>query len=145
MNHDIKTDIRNYYSFWFGINALYEAWAKKHGLTSNALFTLYIIHESPTHCTQRFICERLLLPKQTVNTILDSFEKKGYITKKVMSEDRRNKHVLLTESGMEYTDRLLAELYHFEEQALLSMAPENRAGMIENSHLFLNRLSTLWK
>ena len=66
------------YENWFALNALYDKWAKAHGLTSNGLMTLYAIRIFPC-CTQRTICEALALPKQTVNTILDGMQKKGYI------------------------------------------------------------------
>lgn len=140
MSNEIKDEIKSYYDFWFGISAFYEKWAKSHGLTSNALFALYTIHEYPNQCTQRLICEKLLFPKQTVNTILETFEKKGYIRKKVADEDKRNKYILLTDEGRQYADEILSHLFHFEEHALLKMDSNERTTMIKNSHAFLKQL-----
>lgn len=140
MNDDLKSAMDSYYAYWFGMSAFYESWAKKRGLTSNGLFALYVIHEHPTCCTQRLICEKLLLPKQTVNAILETFEKKGYVLKKTMKEDRRNKQLLLTQEGQSYTDELLYELFDLESRALQSMQSAERTAMLESSHHFLNAL-----
>lgn len=139
MSNELKPVMDSYYDYWFGMSAFYESWAKKRGLTANGLFSLYVIHENPA-CTQRLICEKLLLPKQTVNTILESFEKKGYVLKKIVEEDRRNKHLILTPSGQSYTDELLSELFQFEERALLNMQPAERTALVASSHLFLKEL-----
>jgi DNA-binding MarR family transcriptional regulator len=142
LGDELKLMMDSYYEYWFGISAFYESWAKKRGLTSNGLFVLYVIREHPGSCTQRLICEKLLLPKQTVNTILESFEKKGYVLKKTREEDRRNKYLLFTELGQSYTDGLLGELFEFEERALFNMQPSTRTQLLESSHLFLNQLLT---
>lgn len=140
MSNELKLVMDSYYDFWFGMSDFYESWAKKRGLTANGLFALYVIHENPEQCTQRLICEKLLLPKQTVSTILEAFEKKEYVIKKVDKEDRRNKHLILTPSGQSYTDELLSELFRFEERALLNMQPAERTALVESSHLFLKQL-----
>ena len=140
MSGELKPVIDSYYAYWFGISAFYETWAKQRGLTANGLFALYVLHETPLHCTQRLICEKLQLPKQTVNAILESFEKKGYVLKKVAEDDRRSKHLLLTQAGQRYTDALLTELFQFEERALRAMQPEEQAALVRSSHLFLKEL-----
>lgn len=142
MHDELKPVLDSYYDYWFGVSAFYETWAKKRGLTANSLFTLYVIHANSSSCTQRLICEKLQLPKQTVNAILDIFEKKGYVLKEVLEEDRRNKRLLLTSSGQVYTDGLLAELHSLEERALLNMQASDRAALIKSSHSFLNELSS---
>ncbi len=141
MNDEIKNYIKSYYDVYFGINALYERWAKERGLTSNALFVLYVIHAYPDQCTQRLICEKLLIPKQTVNTILSSFGKKGYIRKEIAGDDKRNKFILFTEEGQKYADLLLTDMLHFEESALMNMSSDERASMMKGSLAFLEQLT----
>lgn len=132
--------IRAYYDFWFGINEAYEQWAKKRGVTSNTLFVLYAVGERPEECTQRYICERLLLPKQTVNTILAGLEKKGLIFREMALEDKRNKLVRLTEAGEQYAKALLAELAEAEGAALAAMSDDQRQAFITTSEVFLKQL-----
>ena len=129
-----------YYDFWFGVNEAYEQWAKKWGLTSNTLFVLYAIHERPQECTQRYICERLLLPKQTINTILAGLEKKGLIFREIALTDKRNKLVRLTGAGEQYTKILLKALAEAEGAALEAMSLEQRQAFITTSDLFLQQL-----
>ena len=113
----INDFIGEYYAVWFGMNGVYDMWAKKHGTTYNNLFVLYIIAESEEGCTSHEICEKLLLPKQTVGSILDGFERSGYIKKDTSEKDKRSKLLSLTEAGRVYADTLLGKLYLFEQQA----------------------------
>ncbi|MNZ79365.1 putative HTH-type transcriptional regulator [compost metagenome] len=141
MQHEVKEAIKNYYDVYFAVGAIYERLAKMHDLTSSSLFVLYLIQEYPDQCTQRFICEKLLYPKQTVNTILDSLEKKGYIFKQVAKHDKRNKNILLTEAGQKYADRILSDMLRLEETAFLNMNPDERNSMLRGERVFLEQLT----
>lgn len=74
MHKELQRIRHGYYDLWFGTNAVYERWAKSHGLNNNLLLTLYLLKEFPNDCTQHLICEKLMLPKQTVNSILSGLE-----------------------------------------------------------------------
>lgn len=144
MKLNIRKYINDYYEFWFALNCQYEHWARGKGLTFNSLLVLDTIAEhveKGAKCTQKLICERLFLPKQTVGTILDSFEKKGYLERVTVPEDRRNKSVLLTEAGRKWADEILEELYRTEREALLGMTEEQRAAMLDTSRLFLGNFT----
>lgn len=137
---EIRIQIKEYYAAYFAVNAAYESWAKEHGLTANALFVLYVIQEFAEQCTQKLICEKLLLPKQTVSTILETFEKKGYVTKETAASDKRNKYILFTEAGRKYADEILASLLHFEEKAFRGMERKERAAFIRSNLAFQEQL-----
>lgn len=140
MNTGLEESIKSFYDSYFGINALYDKWAKIHGLTSNSLFVLQIIYEYPSECTQRFICEKLFYPKQTVNAILNSFIQQKYVVKEIAQEDKRNKIVSFTEAGQKYADELLNKLRHFEEEALLNMGTDERNAMLKTTSAFYEQL-----
>lgn len=142
---EIKNQIKKYYDFWFGMNNIYEIWAKKHNLTYYSLFALYIIKENSEYCTQKIICDQLLLPKQTVNTILNSFEKNGYVKRIVNESDKRNKIIVFTESGQVYSDTILEEMYDFEKKAMLKMNSEERAKMTEYNDSLLACFNKVFK
>lgn len=137
---EIREYIKEYYDFWFGINSIYEMWSKKRGLTFYSLSVLYIIHEKEGNCTQKMICDQLLLPKQTINTILNSFEKKEWIIRSTMENDKRNKAVLFTVQGQDFADRIMKELYQLEACAMNKMKEGQRADMADNNRLFLTNL-----
>lgn len=136
----METFIQAYYDFWFGVNEAYEQWAKQQGLNSNALFVLYTIHEQQENCTQRMISERLLLPKQTINTILDGLEKKGLVSREPSETDKRNKLVRLTAAGKVYADTLLGALAAAEGAALAEMTETQRQAFTTGSAVFLKQL-----
>lgn len=140
MRTEIEKNIKNFYDSYFGIDALYNKWAKMHGLTSNSLFVLYMLHEYPNECTQRFICEMLYYPKQTVNAIFNSFIQQGYVEKVIAKEDKRNKIVSLTEAGQKYADELLNKLHLFEGEALLNMGEDERNAMLKTNFIFYEQL-----
>lgn len=141
MPDDLKAMIQDSYASWMGINAVYSRWAKAHGLTYNTLFTLYFIQEYPKQCTGRFLCDKLLLPKQTVNSILEELDKKGYVVKQVMETDHRNKRIIFTNEGEEYAKEILTALYLFEERAVRGMNESDRCKLLETNFLFLDRLT----
>ncbi|MFT4008105.1 MAG: MarR family transcriptional regulator [Lacrimispora sp.] len=138
---DIREMLESYYDVYFGVDAVYEQFAKLHGLTSSSLFILTMIYQHPKECTQHFICDKLFYPKQTVNTILDSFEKKGYIFKEKNVQDKRNKNVYLTEAGQQYADVILSDMRYLEETALTNMRPEERTAMLQGEQAFLIQLT----
>lgn len=131
--------VAGYYDCWFAMNEFYERWAKSRGLTINSLFVLYTVHEleSPD---QSEICRRLFLPKQTVNSILNLFEKSGYLLRRRKEADARNKEVIITEKGKEYAGKVLSELYGLEKAAISSMNVDEKEGLIKYNRLFLERL-----
>ena len=51
MHKELQRIRHGYYDLWFGTNAVYERWAKSHGLNNNLLLTLYLLKEFPNDCT----------------------------------------------------------------------------------------------
>lgn len=140
MDNEIKNHIKSYYDFWFKVNNLYEKWAKKHDLTYNSLFILYTIKENQGDCTQKMICDRLQLPKQTVNTILNGLEENGIVIRKVMEKNKRNKAILFTEEGESYANKIVEHLYEIELKTMLKMTPKERDTMDKINQTFAENL-----
>ena len=70
--------------------AVYDGCAKLHGLTVSELFVLDILWFAEDGCTQKDICEMMSANKQTINSIIIRFDKKGFISYAEVKEDRRN-------------------------------------------------------
>ena len=100
-DNNMIIQLQRYYALWKECTAMYEEWSKDQGLSSNGVFVLHSFYESNGRCTQKMISEKWNIPKQTVNTILKDFQKKGYINMVSDDSDKRNKLICLTESGME--------------------------------------------
>lgn len=134
-------DIRHqYYNIWFGTNAIYEQWAKSQGLNNNLLLTLYLIKQYPNNCTQHLICDKLMLPKQTVNSILSGLENKNLVQKVMHPNDKRMKLLCFTKDGAIYAEKLLAKMNAFEETALLNMSKKEKQALVEGGYAWMNAL-----
>ncbi|WP_099466838.1 MarR family winged helix-turn-helix transcriptional regulator [Konateibacter massiliensis] len=140
-NSDIEQLLDAFYDTFYKTEAVYERFAKLHGLTSHSLFVLHVLYKNPEGCTQRFICEQLHYPKQTVNTILVAFEKKDLITKETVAADKRNKYILLTKKGQEYAKRILSNMFQIEETAFSNMTAAERIGLVNGERAFLTHLT----
>lgn len=136
----IKDDVKTFYNFYCTSDWAYECWAKKYNLTSKGLFVLYSIHEYPEDCTQEKICRLNSLSKQTVNNILNKFEKSGYVRRIASKKDKRKKYIELTEEGTVYAEGLLNELLQAEMRAMSKMTEAQRKAMGETFDLLLANL-----
>jgi DNA-binding MarR family transcriptional regulator len=73
---------------------VYEDYARTLDIsyTSLQILTMIMFTEE---CTQKTICEKTFLPKQTVNAVIIGFYKKGIIELRELPSDRRNKTIHL--------------------------------------------------
>lgn len=137
---DVSMELDQYFDFWIGMDAVYEKWAKLHNVTVNTIFTLYILAET-FECTQSLVCEKLFLPKQTVNALFDSLVKSGYADKKISTKDRRSKIISLTPKGQIFADKIIGDMNAFEASAIGKMTAQERHAMIKYSQIYLKHLN----
>lgn len=81
--------IMRYYETWAGINAAYERFAARLGVTANLLYLLDLLCCVEQPLTQSEIGTRLGLPKQTVASMVSGLERKGYAVREVSSADHQ--------------------------------------------------------
>lgn len=125
MQDDIKAQISQYCSYLQEWNASYEEYAKSMGLSFTSLSILTAIC-GMEKCTQKQLCERCFLPKQTVNAVVTSFYKKGWLRLEELPEDRRNKTIHLTEAGRGEAERILQPVRQSERRAMEGLTAEER-------------------
>ena len=130
-----------YYALWQEYNAMYEEWAKAHGLSVNSLLVLSALHENQVDCTQKKISQKWLIPKQTTNMILKDFESKKLVELFPMPEDKRNKQIRLTEAGKDYASAILSELREVELFVVEKMGLERMRRLNEDTALFVEFFS----
>ena len=131
-----ENQMERFYQLWYDIRQQYSSWAKEQGTTYNVITTIRTVLEEQGHCTQKLICDRQRLPKQTVNTILKDFEDKGFVTFTESTEDKRNKLITLTESGLTYAKETSAALYQKDFEVANKMGFERMESLIENLSLY---------
>lgn len=98
------------------IDGAYYYFAKCLGINENTLAFLYALDDGRPH-SQKEISDEWLIPRTTINTIVKSLVAAGYITFDP-EQHTKEKTIILTESGRNYTDNLLKALYAGEEHAI---------------------------
>ena len=127
----LKRQLARFNHIMQGIERVYENYAKSVGLTYMSLTVLEIISYNETPPTQKEICERSHYNKQIVNSIIKGFTDKGYLEFREVESDRRNKQVLLTDSGKAYADEILSPLWEIEQKAVTVLSDKEREKLLD--------------
>lgn len=92
---DYKNELIELFNIFNETNKAYNELASKVGLSYNQMVILYYI-QSHNNVTQKNIVNDMLIPKQTINTILNNWINAGYISFE-NKLTKKNKIILLTE------------------------------------------------
>ncbi len=109
---------------------VYSAWSKKHGISYNEMLVLYTIRDNG-FCTQKQICDSYLLPRQTMNYVINDMKNRGLLTISETDCVRREKAYILTSEGKKYAKPLLESLSNIEIQAIELIGAEKIRTMAE--------------
>lgn len=121
MDEKISEYIQSYCSCIHEWNASYEDYARSVGLSFTTLSILSAVYDTE-NCTQKMLCDRCFLPKQTVNAAVTVLYKKGWLTMQELPEDRRNKTLHFTESGLEEAKRILERVHKSENAGMKGLS-----------------------
>ena len=131
---DYKKLIDEISAYNFKTEQLYSEWAKLNGMSYYAFMVLYVLGKNQP-CTQKFISEELLLPKQTVNTVIKDLIKKGFAELSA-GRNQKEKLVLLTADGIFHAEEVMAETYRLEEKILRRMGKKECLMIIQSTIKF---------
>lgn len=109
---------------------VYSVWAQKHHVSYNRTLVLYTIREYG-FCTQKQVCDSYLLPRQTVNHVITEMRKEGILEIDKEKSSGKEKALVLTQSGKEYSEKLLHSLSRIEERAAKKIGEEKIRRMTE--------------
>ena len=98
------------------VDIQYSLFAKAMGINFTAICILECLSESDVPVTQKELSEKLVIPKQMVNTVIKSFWERGFVELKETT-DRRSKLVILTEEGKKYSVEIISPLQNVEYMA----------------------------
>lgn len=135
MGENARTLAGSIYSCWAQGMFLYGKWAAGRGVNYYEMLVFYAL-DAKGSLTQKAIGDYCGLPKQTVHNVICSLQRQGHILLLAGERDRREKRVVLTESGQARSRGLLAPLYRLEEQVCKNIGQERLGQMIETSELF---------
>lgn len=125
MDDTVGKSIRAYCACLHAWNASYEDYAKSVGLNFTSLSILSALYETE-NCTQKMLCEQCFLPKQTVNSAVTAFYKRGWIRMQELPEDRRNKTIHFTEQGRHEAACILQKVQESERTAMDRLSREEQ-------------------
>ena len=134
---DIESKTRIFCSAWQSLNVIYQDYARKAGVSYNSLYILNAIFYTE-NCTQKLICEKTLLPKQTVNNVITSFLKNGYIELREFPENRRIKTIHLTKKGLEYAETLIPHIHEADCKAMSALSEEQQDMLLELMDIYVS-------
>ena len=122
--------VKAFCNAWQSLNIIYEDYARKAGVSYNSLYILSAISQSES-CTQKQLCEKTLLPKQTVNNVITAFYKSGYIALCELPENRRIKVIHLTDKGRAYANTLIPKIHEADVQAMNTLSVQEQDTLIK--------------
>ena len=79
--------------------ALYDQYAKRHGMLMKTLLVTNVLFYAEDGMTQADICQRTFQSKQTVNLIIKNLLSDGYVTVNEMPGNKRNKIVRMSQAA----------------------------------------------
>lgn len=115
--NEIQQEIRKIMVSINRIDGIYYQWAKRIGLKDNMLALLYALSDGKLH-SQKQISEEWLIPKTTINTVIQECIQKDYV---VLQQEphSKEKRICLTEAGKQYAEVVLKDLRQAELQAYM--------------------------
>lgn len=123
--------------------ALYDEYAKRHGMLMKTLLVTNALFYAQDGMTQTEVCRRTFQSKQTVNLIVKNLLRDGYVTVAEMPEDRRNKRVRMTDAGRTYCGKVVRHITWAEDTAMSLLTPEEQKTLIDLSRTFTKNLTRL--
>ena len=116
--------LRRFNKIYREMDKFYHKAAVDCGLSYSSFWILYAICENGEGCLQKEICEMFLVSKQTIHSAIRRLESDGYLYLKIGKG--RDKHIYLTEKGMELVERKIAPMIALENQTFEEMGEESK-------------------
>lgn len=107
------------------LDQLYRSYAKCSGLSDTAFWIIYCIQEGSGTYTQKELCDDWSYSKQTVNSALKNLEQQNFIELIPSLDNRKNKQIFLTPSGIKLAEKIVLPLIEAEKNAFSGLGKEN--------------------
>lgn len=122
--------------------ALYRQAAVTFGLPECAMWVLYFLISADEPLTQQELTERMMFPKQTINSAVSCLSQKGYLELRTIPEMRSRKQIVLTNDGKELARSTVRKMRMAEERAVKTMGQEKMEQYIALHDEFLVQICT---
>ena len=123
-------------------DALYRNAGALFGLPDCAMWILYFLSTSEDELSQQDLIEKMMFPKQTINSAVTGLAKKGLVELTMIPGTRNRKRITLTDDGKELADATVVKMWQAECRAGESMGKDKMAQYIELYHDFFDCLQS---
>jgi DNA-binding MarR family transcriptional regulator len=123
--------------------AMYDKYAKRHGMLMKTLLVVNAVFYATDGLTQRTICDKTFQSKQSVNLVIKNLLADGHVTVTEVPENKRTKIVRMTESGHAYYEKVVRHITWAEDTAMSMFTPEEQRQLIDLSRTFTCNLEKL--
>lgn len=117
--------------------------ANKFNLTSGEFRCLRLLKDNCYYSTKG-IANQMDLTSGRITHIISSLEKKGYVTREIDTNDRRNIKVSLTDEALPFIQKLDKQYNKLHESIIATIEEQEREPMINSLDTMFSAL-TLWK
>ena len=121
-------------------DALYRNAGALFGLPDCAMWVLYFLSSSEQELSQQDLIEKMMFPKQTINSAVTGLSKKGIVELTMIPGTRNRKKITLTEEGKELAEHTVDRLFQAECRAVEQMGAERMTAYMELYHDFFTCL-----
>lgn len=130
IHEDIRRALERFNMIFKASDEAYRAAAHRFNMPECALWILYSLLIADGPLTQKDLCERMLQPKQSINTALKKLEQDGCVALTASGSDRRSKLVGLTEKGRVLAESTAGRIVAAEMRVFGRMEPSERGAFI---------------
>ncbi len=125
--------ITNHYKLVKMENIIFTKWCKKNNISYVGANLLLSIKDSNGKSEPTKLSEELLIPKQSITSMLDKLEKKGYILRTHSAKDRRKINISLTDCG-EKIVQTIQEAFIVTEEEILKHLKQDEINTMLNTY-----------
>ena len=143
MDKEAKRNAYLYCKFRDEQFALYDEYAKRHGMMMKTLLVVNVLFYAQDGMTPTEICRRTFQSKQTVSLIVKNLMAQNYVAVAESPENRRNKIVRMTEAGRAWCGKVVRHITQAEDTAMSMFTPEEQRLLVDLSRRFTKNLTAL--
>ena len=143
MDKEAKKNAYLYCKFRDEQLALYDEYAKRHGMMMKTLLVVNVLFYAQDGMTPTEICRRTFQSKQTVSLIVKNLLAQNYVAVAESPENRRNKIVRMTEAGRAWCGKVVRHITQAEDTAMSMFTPEEQRLLVGLSRTFTKNLTAL--
>ena len=126
MNRNIKQQLEILNKQEKELIYIYRYISNQFGISESEFWVLYALFAFEGDCSQQDICDLWYLPKQTVNSVVSSLTKKGYVFLETIPGTRNKKNIRITEAGMEFGKDTVLGIYNAGQRAIAKLSEDER-------------------